>query len=146
MVDLDEGTTLDFIPAPKINGIKWAKLAQEDIEEEVNYWKNTVICCVLGANPPYEVLAGYVKRIWKEYAIDKILLIKKVLYVVRFPELQDALTVAQRGIYHFDDKPFIIKAWNLELEINIDAISSLPIWIQLPELDIKYWDCKVLVK
>ncbi|KAJ8431134.1 hypothetical protein Cgig2_010067 [Carnegiea gigantea] len=59
MVDPDEGTTLEFIQAPEINGIKCAHLAQEDIEEEVNYWKNSVICCILGANPPYDVLAGY---------------------------------------------------------------------------------------
>jgi len=25
------------------------------------------------------------------------------------------------------------------MEINIDVIASLLIWIQLPELDIKYW-------
>ena len=63
---------------------------------------------------------------------------------MRFTELQDAMTVAQRGFYHFGHKPFIVKAWNLELEINIDAIASLPIWIQLPKLDIKYWGLQSL--
>ncbi|KAJ8436063.1 hypothetical protein Cgig2_000359 [Carnegiea gigantea] len=116
----------------------------EDIEEDVNYWKSAVICCVLGANPPYDVLARYVNRIWKDYAIDKILLIKRGLYLVRFTSLQDAMTVAQRGIYHFDHKPFIVKAWNPELEINVDPIASLPMWIQLPELDIKYWGLQSL--
>ena len=79
------------------------------------------------------------RRIWKDYAIDKILLIKKGLYLVRFTAPQDAMTVAHVGIYHFDHKPFIVKAWNPEMEINIDVIASLSIWIQLLELDIKYW-------
>ncbi|KAJ8430287.1 hypothetical protein Cgig2_024719 [Carnegiea gigantea] len=58
MVDPDEGTTLEFIPVSEFKGTKCAKLAQEDIEEKVNYWQNAMICCVLGANPPYEVLVG----------------------------------------------------------------------------------------
>ncbi|KAJ8419834.1 hypothetical protein Cgig2_030511 [Carnegiea gigantea] len=53
LVDLDEGTALEFTPAPHINGVVCAKLEAEDIEEEVSYWQNVVLCCVLGANPPY---------------------------------------------------------------------------------------------
>ena len=49
------------------------------------------------------------------------------------------MTVAQKGVHFFDQKPFIVRAWTPEVEINIDAITSLPLWIQLPELDIKYW-------
>ena len=32
------------------------------------------------------------------------------------------------------------------MEINVDSISSLPIWIQLPELDVKYWGMQSLSK
>ena len=32
------------------------------------------------------------------------------------------------------------------MEINIDAIASLTIWIQLPELDIKYWGMQSLIR
>ena len=105
-----------------------------------------MICCVLGANPPYEVIAGFINRIWKDFSIDKILLVKKGLFLVRFNELQDAMTVAHKGFYHFDNKPFIVKAWNPELDINVDAISALPIWVRLPELDIKYWGLQSLSK
>ena len=65
MVGLDEGMMLEFIPVSGFNGTKYAKLAKEDIEEEVIYWQSAEICCVLGANPSYEDMAGYVRRIWK---------------------------------------------------------------------------------
>jgi len=94
LVNPNEGKALEFILATEINGTKCAQLNIEDIEEEVIYWQNAVICCVLGANPPYEVIAGYVNRIWNEFAIDKVLMIKKGLYLVRFEEHQAALTVA----------------------------------------------------
>jgi len=57
---------------------------------------------VLGENPPYEVIDGFARRIWVGCAIDKVLLIKKGLYLVRFMEHHDAMIVAQKGFYHFD--------------------------------------------
>ncbi|KAJ8420347.1 hypothetical protein Cgig2_032085 [Carnegiea gigantea] len=52
MVGPNEGTALEFVPANEINGVKCAKLVTEDLEDEVAYWQNAVICCVLRANPP----------------------------------------------------------------------------------------------
>ncbi|KAJ8452493.1 hypothetical protein Cgig2_000082 [Carnegiea gigantea] len=72
LVDPEEGTALEFFPVPEINGVKCAKAELEDIEEEVNYSQNAVICCVVGANAPITVIEGYVKRIWKDYAINKM--------------------------------------------------------------------------
>ena len=65
---------------------------------------------------------------------------------MRFMEHHDAMTVAQKGVYRFDQKAFIVRAWNPEMEINLDTIASLPIWIQLPKLDIKYWGMQSLNK
>jgi len=79
-------------------------------------------------------------------AIDKVLLIRKGLYLVRFSNKEDAIRVAQKGVFHFDQKPFIVKAWTPEMEINVDSITPLPIWIQLPELDVKYWGMQSLSK
>ena len=138
LVDPDDGTALEFFPVSEINGVKCAKVELTDIEEEVNYWKNAVLCCVLGANPPVTVIKGFVKSIWNGYAINKVLLVKKGIYIVRFEDYQDALTVIQKGFYLFDQKPFIVKPWTPEMEINIEAITSLPIWVRFPQLDIKY--------
>ncbi|KAJ8422037.1 hypothetical protein Cgig2_027268 [Carnegiea gigantea] len=65
LVDPNEGTTLEFIPAADINGVKCGKVDFEDIKEEVNYWHNAVLCCILGANPPLAVIEGYYIKITK---------------------------------------------------------------------------------
>ena len=49
------------------------------------------------------------------------------------------MEVVQKGIYYFDRKPFVAKPWNEEMEINTVKIFSLPVWVQLPGLYIKYW-------
>ena len=102
------------------------------------YWRNAVLCSVLKANRPYEVIEAFIKRIWKDYSIDKVAVIKKGFYLVRFQGYHDAMQVVQQGVYQFDHKPFIVKAWTPELEINSEAISTLPRWVQFPELDTKY--------
>jgi len=51
MVDLDEGTGLKFIPIHTINRVRCAKLEKEDVAAEIEYWHNSVLCSVLGANP-----------------------------------------------------------------------------------------------
>ena len=109
IVDPNDETALEFIPVPVLNGVKCAKVEEEDIEEEVAYWHNAVICCVLGANPPLSIIEGYVKRISKELAITKVVLVKKGLYLVRFEDYQGTLKVIQKGYYLFDHKPFIVK-------------------------------------
>ena len=52
VVDLDDGSALNFIPARTINGNKCAQLVQEDVEAEIECWNNAVLCAVLSVNPP----------------------------------------------------------------------------------------------
>ncbi|KAJ8424385.1 hypothetical protein Cgig2_000586 [Carnegiea gigantea] len=73
LVDPNEGTKLNLVRTELINGIKSAKLVKSDVENEVLYWQNSVLCTVLGANPPLEDMKGFLKRIWENFDIDKIL-------------------------------------------------------------------------
>uniref|UniRef100_A0A803Q312 DUF4283 domain-containing protein n=1 Tax=Cannabis sativa TaxID=3483 RepID=A0A803Q312_CANSA len=49
-----------------------AKLDLEEIEVEASYLKNVIVCIVLGANPPFKVFEGFVKRIWGNLGIEKV--------------------------------------------------------------------------
>ena len=44
---------------------KEVRITEEDIEDEVNFWKPSIVGFVAGANPPLHVLEGFVRRIWK---------------------------------------------------------------------------------
>ena len=65
---------------------------------------------------------------------------------MRFHNLQDQIQVVKQGLYHFDSKPFIVKAWNPNMDLCTEKIESLPIWIQLPDLDLKCWGTTSLSK
>lgn len=47
--------------------------------------------------------------------------------------------VIQTGIYHFDSKPFIVKAWSPGMDFSKEELHTVPIWIKFPGMDFKYW-------
>ena len=73
----------------------------------------------MGSNPPFEVMDGFVHRIWKSMDIDKVIMVRKWVFLVRFTNLLDKMTVVQRGVYFFVRKLFIVKAWNEGLALDI---------------------------
>ena len=72
LVDPNEGTELKFIPAQIINGTKFSQLEKSDVVDEIHYWQSAVLCMVLGANPPFEVMKGFFKRIWAALSLIHI--------------------------------------------------------------------------
>ncbi|KAJ8450604.1 hypothetical protein Cgig2_020241 [Carnegiea gigantea] len=82
----------------------------------------------------------------RDLSITKIALVRKGLFLVRFEKEQDKLQVTQWGIYFFDSKPFVVKPWNENMEMNLEVMHSIPLWVQFPELDIRYWGTNSLSK
>lgn len=53
-----------------------------DIKDEVEYWLTTVVCYVLGSNPPQVVIDGYFRRIWGGLRIDKVAQLNMGVFMV----------------------------------------------------------------
>ncbi|KAJ8425932.1 hypothetical protein Cgig2_003907 [Carnegiea gigantea] len=70
ILDPNEGTSLNYVLAEMINGAKYAKMSRANVNPEIEYWQNAIICSVLGANPPL-----------KAHDIEKIILVKKGIFL-----------------------------------------------------------------
>uniref|UniRef100_A0A803PRU1 Reverse transcriptase domain-containing protein n=1 Tax=Cannabis sativa TaxID=3483 RepID=A0A803PRU1_CANSA len=121
------------------------KITMDDIEEEVSYWNSTIVCYVLGANPPLEVLEGFARRIWKK-KVDKVGLISYGIFLIRFTTSEDRDSVLNGGYTFFNKRPVIMKAWHPDLNFRKEDIRKVPILIQLENLDLKYWGQNTLFK
>lgn len=64
------------------------KITDEDIAEEVQFWKSAMLCYVLGANPPLSVMEGYFRRTWQE-RINKVGSPHYGFFLVRFHRMED---------------------------------------------------------
>lgn len=126
LLDDNEGTELNFVPTQIISGIECARLEKSNVEDEIHYWQNAVLCTVLGANPPFKVMQGFFKRIWANRDIDKILYVRKGVFLVCFVNLPDKIAVEKRGYFFFDKKPLLVKGWTPTIDLQSEAIKSLP--------------------
>ncbi|XP_074305653.1 uncharacterized protein LOC141640873 [Silene latifolia] len=111
----------------------------EDVSAEITYWNQAVYCFVLGANPPWEVLQGYVQRIWGKHGIDKISFLPNGIFLVRFKEMKDKKEVLNAGYHMFDNKPLIVKPWQEDIDLLKEEVKVMPAWIQIHGLPLKFW-------
>ncbi|XP_074283201.1 uncharacterized protein LOC141607750 [Silene latifolia] len=91
------------------------QFTKEDIKDEIEYWNNAVYCFVLGANPPWEVLNGFILQ------------------------SKDRDVVLQAGHFMFDNKPLIVRAWTEETEFIKEDVKNVPTWVRIKALPLKFW-------
>jgi len=81
------GHKLEYIQLQIHNEVKFTKIVLEDAESEIKYWESVVVRYVLGASPPFSVLEGFIHRIWADYSIKKIVLMRNGLILVKFDSI-----------------------------------------------------------
>lgn len=57
--------------------------------------------------------------VWGKFGIDRVALIAKGVFIVRFNSFENRNKVLENGIPMFDKKPVILKPWSAELDIRI---------------------------
>ncbi|XP_074299624.1 uncharacterized protein LOC141630764 [Silene latifolia] len=122
------------------------RLAKEDVMGEINFWSTSVVCYILGANPPSSVITGFVKRVWQSYGVDKIAFMPNGIFLVRFKTKEQQKLVLNNGHLIFDNKPVIVREWEPELELVKHSVKRVPIWIKMYGLDVKFWGSECLKK
>ncbi|KAL2903768.1 hypothetical protein RDABS01_002478 [Bienertia sinuspersici] len=54
--------------------------------------------------------------------------------------------VLTRDPQFFDYKPLIMKQWEPDMDLHKENVKTIPIWIRLPNLELKYWGSTCLHK
>ncbi|KAL2922358.1 polyprotein [Bienertia sinuspersici] len=123
-----------------------AKIEMCDVNKQIEYWSSALICYVLGANPPFNVINGFFNQIWKNMGIEKVVVIGKGIFIVIFKTI-DQLNLVLNGVpQFFDFKLLIKKAWDSDILILKEDVRTVLVWIKLPRLDIKYQGVSCLEK
>ncbi|XP_074305749.1 uncharacterized protein LOC141640971 [Silene latifolia] len=115
------------------------QFSSDDTKDEISYLNNAVVCFVLGANPPWDVLHGYIHRIWGKYGIDKVSFLPNGVFLVRLKETKGKETVLTAGYHMFDNKHLIVRPWKEDIELTKEDVKVVPAWIRLHELPLRFW-------
>ncbi|XP_074278607.1 uncharacterized protein LOC141602200 [Silene latifolia] len=122
------------------------EVVMESEGEEIDYWSFSIYGYVMGANPPWRALEGYLRREWKDYEIAKVAFLPNGLFVVRFATMEHRKLVLEKGMFLFDGKPVIVRPWEPNTKITKVSVKIVPIWVKLMGLDLKFWGAKCLEK
>ncbi|XP_062080256.1 uncharacterized protein LOC133785013 [Humulus lupulus] len=98
---------------------------------------------VLGANPPFDVFEGFIKRMWGKLGIERIARLNAGHTLVKFRDEVTRDLVLENGVLHFDRKLVIVRPWTTELD-HLRMVKSVPVWVRLPGLGLQYWGTKCL--
>ncbi|XP_074266678.1 uncharacterized protein LOC141589957 [Silene latifolia] len=118
------------------------QFTSEDVKKEVAFWNHSVVCYILGANPPWDVIEDYVFNVWDQFGVDRVSFMDNGVFLVRLkrPEQRDALL--NSGYYLFENKPIIVKPWNSEAGLVKGDVDIVPVWIRMTGIPLKFWgDC-----
>uniref|UniRef100_A0A803P1H3 DUF4283 domain-containing protein n=1 Tax=Cannabis sativa TaxID=3483 RepID=A0A803P1H3_CANSA len=121
------------------------KITNDDIQEEVDFWKPPIICYVLGANPPLAVFEGFVRRMWSE-KVERVGLLSYGIYIIRFQSIEYRDEVLRGGYIFFNRRPVVMKEWEPSINVKKEDIRMVPIWVHLDDLELKYWGERSLYK
>ncbi|XP_060969654.1 uncharacterized protein LOC133036901 [Cannabis sativa] len=131
-----------FVRSERPNKVK---INFEDIEDEVNFWSPSIVCYVLGSNPPLHILEGFAKRIWTD-KVDKVKLLAFGIFLIRFNTMEIRDQVLNGGYIFFNKRPVIMKPWDPNTNFRKEDVKQVPIWVHLEDLELKYWGQKSLFK
>ncbi|XP_074306336.1 uncharacterized protein LOC141641578 [Silene latifolia] len=115
------------------------KFTEEDVKDELLYWKNSIYGFALGANPPVEVVEGFLKRMWAKFPINKISFCPNGVFLVRFKTSAAKEAILQQGHFLFDNKPLIVRPWNEDVDLVKDEVKEVLVWVRIHNLHLKFW-------
>ncbi|XP_074315010.1 uncharacterized protein LOC141651188 [Silene latifolia] len=115
------------------------QFTESEVQKELAFWKNYVICFILGGNPPWDVVEEFILGLWDEYGIDRISFMPSGVFLVRFKRSKDQESVLNHGHFLFENKPLIVRPWNAQDPLNKSDVSVVPVWVRLLNLPLKFW-------
>lgn len=68
------------------------------------------------------------------------------VFLMRFKTMENKDKVLKMPRPTFDHKPVFVKSWEPDMDLCKENIKTVPIWVQLWGLDIKYWGDRCLPK
>uniref|UniRef100_A0A803PY04 Reverse transcriptase domain-containing protein n=1 Tax=Cannabis sativa TaxID=3483 RepID=A0A803PY04_CANSA len=120
-----------------------SQLDVEKVKLQAKCWESTIVCMVLGANPPIAVFEGFIRRIWGNLGIAQIARMNGGCTIMEFNDVATRDHVLENGIVQFDHKSVIIRPWSSDLNA-IRLVKSVPLWIRLYDLGLHYWGSNCL--
>uniref|UniRef100_A0A803QB93 DUF4283 domain-containing protein n=1 Tax=Cannabis sativa TaxID=3483 RepID=A0A803QB93_CANSA len=128
---------LNFTEPLKIGDQVVAKLDLEEVEVEASYWRSSIVCIFLEANPPFKVFEGFIKRIWENLGVERIVRMHYGFILASFKDEVTRDIILENEVIQFDKKLVVLRPWSEDMDTS-QMIKSVPVWVRvLVDVEIK---------
>ncbi|KAK1270522.1 hypothetical protein QJS04_geneDACA004225 [Acorus gramineus] len=131
--------SIPFLPPSEEDGELVVNVEDEDCELAKEYWANSIVGYIIGISPAYTSFVQFLKGLWNPKGDFKVLLKGNGFFLVQFNLEEDMLAVLEGGPWTMSNRPFIIRKWMMESRMEQSQLTSISVWIRLPNLPLHLW-------
>ncbi|XP_074278138.1 uncharacterized protein LOC141601736 [Silene latifolia] len=118
----------------------------DDFKSELEFWQFTLMGNFLGSKPTLKQVQEFAQKCWHHIASPVVQYYKKGWFSFRFTSLEDMNNVLNEGPWKLGNGSLILKQWYPNFSMEMDRVSTVPIWVLFPDLEPFLWSENVLSK
>ena len=140
----DDNDKSDTDLEPLIEGMVEVKLSKETFSRIRAPWLKALIVKVYGRTVGFNYLTFKINALWKPLAKLDCVNLGKDFFLIRFSSSDDYDKVLKGGPWFVGEHFLAIKPWEPYFKASEAKLSSVAMWVRLPELPIEFYDAAVL--
>ncbi|WMV45432.1 hypothetical protein MTR67_038817 [Solanum verrucosum] len=137
---------LNYIPPVIVDGEKIMEILPEDVAQDDEKWAPSLVVYVVGTTPSIGAMERFIMGQGKFSTKPIILYHIDGYFVVRFANEEERDMVLCSGPHHFLRRPVIMKPWVPKFNFKEEILTTIPLWVKLPNLPLNCWNSVVLSK
>ncbi|KAJ6377598.1 hypothetical protein OIU76_026552 [Salix suchowensis] len=127
-----------------ISAAKTFDLVEDDIDIACDFWKLCLIGYVSGKFPGVTALRNIISSSWN--CVAKMQIHESGWIVYKFQSELEKMNVLRGGPYLVYGRPLMLREMPEYFDFNSTDMTTLPVWIKLPNLSLKCWSTTCLSK
>ncbi|KAK6780222.1 hypothetical protein RDI58_022406 [Solanum bulbocastanum] len=141
-----KGMNLKYTSPVIIDREKIVEILEEDVARDDEKWAPSIVIYVVGTAPSIGAMERFILE-QGTFTIKPVILYHKDGYfVVRFANEGERNMVLCSGPQYLMRQPVIMKPWVPDFNFKEEMLTTIPLWVKLPNLPLNCWNEVVLCK
>jgi hypothetical protein len=105
------GRALKYVAPTVVNGEIEVAIDETDTASELQFWQNSLILYVLGAELSMHLVKNFMVKAWNHIQLPDMYFHEDGYFILRFRSVDDMDSVLMNGPYTIRGMPLILKEW-----------------------------------
>ena len=103
-------------------------------------WDTTLVGYFIGKRLPFSLVKSVSNRLWNKVGLSDMYATESGYFFFKFNSMAECEAVLEGGPWHVAGQPIILKKWHVGLELTKEAQATIPIWVNIYNIPLEYWN------